>query len=470
MARESSSWKVAKYSLVIVLSIAAVFLAACSQPQRGSMQRGLSDPSTCLSHIPTVQHARNDPRLDGATPTPTPEQSTLPTCTPPPTISPPGPTPTPFPTYPASSGLTGASAPINVSISPWNETYQSVAWQPGIAAATWADARDADYLTILTPHGVRTIKGDNRLGDNRPLAVAISPMGRVHLATAGSYAYSDDQGQSWSEVAPLPPGDIPHLVVEQSGYVRYFFVGAQGLMTSLQQADGSWSGPESILHDPHAYDAVPSQTGVIVAALNSSGLYLYRLPEPGPVAFIGGNYQRVQLTYRRGVVVAGLNENADFYGGAFAVRSLDDGYTWSDRCKIQTSGAPIESVAAFPTAQGDYVALWTWWQPAGLMSYQPFVVVSQVKWLEGEACVPIWPGAGQADLLTQQGGGPPGMFFSRSGQVNFKVAVGEGGGVMALECYTPKGVNEWADGTTDFCLAHLNPDGFLSGTVREAAP
>lgn len=380
-----------------------------------------------------------------ATPTP------LPTCTPMPTPSNLVPTATPFPT-PIGGVVRGApavsTAPQNLTLSPWSEQLHRVAASATLAGLTWHD-QTTHYLTLRDVWGTRTQPVQAALGSNAATAVGFSPSGRLYLAGGGAYAYSDDNGATWSSGA-APVGGNPHLVVQPDGYTRLFWVEGGTLLSAVQQVDGSWGWPWPLFGGAVDYDAVRVVDGVVVAASDGGQVLLWHNETLVAALPIGAT--SVRLTYVAGQVTLGVGQQQVGQGTAWLVRSLDQGYTWSSACLVQASAQPVGNVVGFPTAQGPYAALWSWWQLPPQAGHFPYIVVSQVRF-EGDTCAVV-PAATEADALTQAGFGPPGLFATRSRQTFFRLA--DSGGMLVYEGWD-------ASGASDIFIADLNPQGIFSG-------
>ena len=382
-----------------------------------------------------------------ATPTPAP------TCTPrPPSDAPGDPPPTPFPT-PIDGVVRRApavsSAPQNLTLSPWDETLHHVASASHGAALTWQAGDGSHYLTLRGLYGLHTVAVQDVLGSNTPAAVSFSPAGRLYVAGGGAYAYSDDQGQTWTSGYAPSGTSAPHLLVQPDGYARLYWLSGDTLLTAAQQVDGRWDTPVPLAVGVTTYDAVRADAGRVTAAVIGEQVWLWHndtLAAQLPLAAT-----HAQLTSVAGVVTLGLGRHQAGNGAAWIVRSLDQGATWSDVCPVQSSAWPIGDVAAFPTTAGPYAVLWVWWQPLRDSS-SPYIALSQVRF-EDAGCAVV-PGATEADGLIISGGRPPGLFVTRWQQLDFRLTAD-----ARFISYTGWG----SSGARDLFTADLRPDGIFSG-------
>ena len=382
-----------------------------------------------------------DPSFDQPS-TPKTETTLLPTCKPAaPIPSPtPGPAPTPMPSRIAPRGQGPAvrvsSEPRNVTLSPWSESLGRVAAGPRVTAVTWDQ-----WITLFTGSGTKSMKTSDVLGVSTRAGVGVSPQGRIHVAGGGRYAYSDDDGVTWSSSSASPVGGDPFVVVEPDGCARAFWQ-AGDLWSAKQRFDGGWEAPVSLGGSGGDYDAVRTEDAVVVLTASGS---VWRVPGDGMVATLR-DAERVDLNYVHGELLAGL---ACKGRKAVIARSLDGGHTWSE-CLVQRTREHVRDVAAVPTTQGPYAVLWV-----RDNNHFPTVMLSKAHWKASQVCG-VWPEVQQVDQLEVPYIGSPRLFGVACPQTSFRVDTYEGMVFMAFTCVDD------AD-ETDIFVVELSADGFFSG-------
>ena len=446
------------FPLSVVLLAALTLLSACQD----------GDPSTCAPYgsiAPTAPAHMIDPPL-GASPTPTQAASPTP---PPPTCTPPWPTwtPRPAPAY-ARAPIEIATAPQNLTFSPGSEALGDVALSSRAIAATWRRG-DESYLSVRTALGWRTLSAPPGVGGE--LAVAISPIGRTHVLGAnGAYAYSDDDGQTWSSPVPATPaGHAPRLHLQPDGFVRAFTL-ADGTLYTAQQKVERWSPPQAFAGGVRSYDVTLYRDGAsdegrdLVAVAGDGGARLYRDDEllaSWPAAGI----TFISVTARDGHTVVGMGWDyqaavawQNEAGGDWRICTLQEitvpEWTSAGKAKI----GQVYGVAAW--RQEQIVALWTWSQPGHENRGDFFYIV--ISHTRDDACDP-YPALHDAQNLYPQFGGPPGLFATLSPQAAFRLALRGERGMVAFAGL------QW-NGRRDIYVAEFHPDTILSAGYAEEGP
>jgi hypothetical protein len=351
----------------------------------------------------------------------------------------------------------GVAPPSNLTLSPASETSRAASLDVhrGMVLATW-NGPGGDFLARIGGYNTASANTSvaDILGTNGESAVTSSPSGRIYLYANSRLSFSDDGGATWSRPMTAPTGSSPQLAVDPSGYVWLLAVNGGSLDAYLQETTGAWSASRMIAAGVSDYDLAVSDDKVFAAVLHGGGASVFSLSKAQGVrqiGVIGSGGESIRLTYRKNILTVGIG-----VGGEARLYVSRNSAAWEGPCVLQHTWQGVGATAGFPSGQADrFVAFWVLRQaPQSYEAYAsdsfPYIVLSSLWWEPSAQCITS-PAPSMADDAFSLRAGPPGLFFLRVPQTNFRVAVNDTSGMIVFDA-------KQLDGATDVYLGKFDPD------------